>query len=586
MKRITWWMPLLGMVAAMLLLTSSREVRADTVWTARYWNNKTLSGTPVLQRNESGLLNDWGEGSPDPLVNSDSFSARWEGNLSATAGTYRFTATMDDGMRVWVDGVLIIDSWWDSQVHSMSADRYLTEGNHGVKVEYYQAGGRAVAKLVWEWIGGGSTTIQNWRGEYFNNTSLAGNPVLVRDDLNLDFDWGTGSPLGNVVNSDQFSVRWTRNVGFNAGRYRFQATVDDGVRLWVNNVLIIDQWHQAPPTPYTAEIELPGGTLPVKMEYYEGGGGAVARLGWTQISGATFSNWRGEYYSNKFLAGSPVFQRDDSQVDFNWGYGSPGGGIGSDDFAVRWTRNLSLSAGRYRFTLTSDDGARLWVNSQLIIDKWYDRAVQSFNAEIDLPGSAVPVKVEYYENTQQAEVHLSWARVDGTQPPAGGPYSARVTANRLNVRQGPGVGYTVITTINRDTMVTLTHRNGDASWVRVILPNSTQGWVSATYLSGELKPFTFLPQSDTTAPPPAPPPTGAATATVVNAYFVNVRQGPGTSYGIITHVGRNAVVELAGYRNSNASWVKVRLASGTLGWMSSYYLRTSYPLTNLTVGGW
>jgi uncharacterized protein YgiM (DUF1202 family) len=469
----------------------------------------------------------------------------------------------------------------------MSADRYLNEGNHAVKVEYYEAGGMAIAKLVWNWISGGPTTVQNWRAEYYNNTSLAGNPVLVRDDLSIDFDWGTGSPLGNVVNADQFSVRWTRQVGFNAGRYRFQATVDDGVRLWVNNVLIIDQWHQAPATPYTAEIELPGGTIPVKMEYYENGGGAVARLGWTQIGGATFANWRGEYYSNKFLVGSPVFVRDDGQVDFNWGSGSPGGSIGVDDFGVRWTRDLSLSAGRYRFTVSSDDGARLWVNNQLIVDKWYDRAVQSFSAEITLPSGNVPVKLEYYDNTQQAEVHLTWTRLDGTTPPTGGQYTARVTANRLNVRQGPGTGNSIITTINRDTVVTLTHRNGDASWVRVILPGGAQGWVSATYLSGELKPFTFLPLMDAPAPTPAPPPpSGAATATIINAYFLNVRQGPGASYAIITHIARDTVVELAGFRNSNASWVKIKLASGTLGWVSSYYLRTSYPLSNLTVGGW
>jgi hypothetical protein len=65
------------------------------------------------------------------------------------AGTYTFTATADDGIRVWVDGVLIIDAWKNQAATTYTATRTLTAGDHQVKVEYYEASGGAVAKVSW-----------------------------------------------------------------------------------------------------------------------------------------------------------------------------------------------------------------------------------------------------------------------------------------------------------------------------------------------------------------------------------------------------------------------------------------------------
>ena len=380
---------LVFLAAAMLLgsllafVPANPLLAADASWQATYWNNKTLTGTAVLQRNEAELNHDWVDGSPDPLVNVDNFSARWTRSINFPASSaYRFTATMDDGMRVYVNNVLIIDSWWDSQVHSLSADVYLTAGDHTVKVEYYDAGGKAVAKLSWVPVGGTAPVpIANWKGEYFNNTSLTGSPVLVRDDASINFDWGVGSPAATVV-ADNFSARWTRTQSFDAGRYRFVAQVDDGVRLWVNNQLIINQWVNGN-TTYTAEIDLPSGNVPIQMEYFESVGGAIARLSWIKLSGS--GDWTGQYFNNTTLTGTPVLTRNDSQINFNWGSGSPATGINSDNFSVRWTRIMNFAAGRYRFTATSDDGVRVWVNGQLVVNGLSNHPPQTFTGDIDLP---------------------------------------------------------------------------------------------------------------------------------------------------------------------------------------------------------
>src|SRR5690606_22046565 len=215
---------------------------------------------------------------------------------------------------------------------------------------------------------------------------------------NVDFNWGNGSPATNVVNSDNFSARWTRNVNFTGGRYRFTAQTDDGVRLWVNGVLVIDWWRDQEATTRTAEVNVPSGSVAIRMEHYGRAGGALARRSWTPVQ-ATINNWRGEYFNNGTLSGSPVAVRDDANIDFNWREGGPLSGVGTDNFSARWTRSLVFEPARYRFIARVDDGVRLWVNNQLIIDKWYPQSVQPHSGEITLGGGSISVRMEYFDRT-------------------------------------------------------------------------------------------------------------------------------------------------------------------------------------------
>ena len=85
---------------------------------------------------------------------------------------------------------------------------------------------------------------------------------------------------------DQFSVRWTGQVkpAFSE-QYTFFTNSDDGVRLWVNNQLIIDNWTNHAPTENSGMINLvTGQKYDVKMEYFENGGGAMATMSWSSAS--------------------------------------------------------------------------------------------------------------------------------------------------------------------------------------------------------------------------------------------------------------------------------------------------------------
>jgi YVTN family beta-propeller protein len=126
-----------------------------------------------------------------------------------------------------------------------------------------------------------STANGGLRGDYYNNISLSGTPVLTRTEA-VNFDWGSGSPGGGVA-TNNFSARWTGSVlASTTGSYRFRTVSDDGVRLWVNGVQVINNWtDHAATTNTSGTINLVAGQrYSIRLEYYERSGSAVMRLRW------------------------------------------------------------------------------------------------------------------------------------------------------------------------------------------------------------------------------------------------------------------------------------------------------------------
>jgi PA14 domain-containing protein len=95
----------------------------------------------------------------------------------------------------------------------------------------------------------------------------------VRNDTDVNFNWGQGSP-DPAVPADNFSARWTRTLNFEGRVYRFSVLADDGVRVFVDNAVVIDEWHSATSTTYTADVNLAAGLHILRIEYYEATGDA------------------------------------------------------------------------------------------------------------------------------------------------------------------------------------------------------------------------------------------------------------------------------------------------------------------------
>jgi cytochrome c peroxidase len=265
-------------------------------------------------------------------------------------------------------------------------------------------------------------------GSYFNNTALSGTPALTRTE-NVDFNWDVASP-GPGIGVDQFSVRWAgKVVAPVTGSYVFRTETDDGVRVWVNGVQVINNWTDHGPTVDSSiPITLAAGQrADIVMEYYENGYGATARLLWL-TPGATgdvaipaarllplstptvVPGLVGSYFNNLSLSGTPAFTRSEN-VEFDWGEGSPGTGVGVDSFSVRWTGKLTAPvAGTYVLQTEGDDGMRMWVNGTQMVNDWTDRGPTLNNTPgiVLTAGQQVSIVLEYYENGYGATARLRW----------------------------------------------------------------------------------------------------------------------------------------------------------------------------------
>ena len=346
-----------------------------------------------------------------------------------------------------------------------------------------------------------------WFINYWDNTNMEGAPVATGTTGVIDYDWGTGSPAAGVP-SDRWSAQWTAYIEFTPGTYRFYTQNDDGVRVFLGDKHIITDWNVHPVQNNEATVSLLGGSYSMAVDFFDEGDWALLKLGWQRIgppkSGAADvtiipsrppapppppvaqSTWLAKYWNNSSLTGSPALTRNETAVDYDWGTGSPVPGvIGVDNFSVRWSRAVYFPAGAYRFTTQSDDGIRVSINGNRIIDNWTSHPLQTDTADVDLAAGTYTLIVEYFENTGQAVAKFSWQQHVAESGPTG--VSASVNTYSLNMRQGPSTTFSIITKLPRGTVVPVVGRTSNSNWLQVNYHGAT-GWVWApfTSISGDL----------------------------------------------------------------------------------------------------
>jgi PA14 domain/K319L-like, PKD domain len=356
-------------------------------------NNGSHFVTPKGNRLDANVNFAWAGTAPFTGVTADNFSVRWAGKvLAPQTGNYTFTTIADDGIRLWVGGVLVIDNFVDqSATQKNSPPVALVAGNYyDIRVDYYEHGGDAVAKLLWSYPGQAQTPIQTSqlyapanqapvinagtdRTITTGSTSLTGTATddgLPSPPAALTIGWSKVSGPGTVGFGSPTAL--TTTVTFSSsGTYVLRLTVSDGGLTSTDDVTIV--------TNTAAAAGLTG-------QYYNDPG-----------TGAHF--------------GTLVLTRTDSPVNFSWS-GSPATGVNGNNFSVRWTGQVEAPVtGNYRFITVSDDGVRLWVNGQQMINNWTDHGVTTdTSGTIALTaGQRYTITLEFYEKTGSATINLQWS---------------------------------------------------------------------------------------------------------------------------------------------------------------------------------
>ena len=263
-----------GIQAVELAFSPAELDYQPDLWRGEYFDNPDLTDVPIIDRFDSQIDFNWGMAAPDAaLLPADGFSVRWSRDVTfLTSGTYHLATSHDDGLRVYVDDVLVpdLDQWnTTGEVAIHGADLHIDAGIHTVRVEYRDVSGTAVPRFnLWLKPGDAMSVDDAWQVEFRNNADLLGEPAFSRTDPVINFDWGLSSP-DPLVFADDFSVRWTQEQVFKtSGTYHIAATTYDGIRVYIDDTAVLDQWSDVGgPNTYAADVYVTGGTHTVRVEY-------------------------------------------------------------------------------------------------------------------------------------------------------------------------------------------------------------------------------------------------------------------------------------------------------------------------------
>lgn len=248
-------------------------------WKASLFPNQNLSGAPVAMADVQSINFDWGSGSPSALLPGDGFSLRFERTINFAPGYYQFELLADDGVRLWLDNSLLINEWHGASANMYTVSRTLS-GQHDLRLEYFEASGLASLRFTYEIF----SQSPAWNVTYYRGTGLEGQPLLVqqepRSQLPLDQNWAFGSPAPDVLGEDFWSARWVGQFWFASGDYLFHARVDDGVRVYVDGLRVLDYWYDGYKEIANRFTAIGQGPHTIKVEYYERSGAASVRVWW------------------------------------------------------------------------------------------------------------------------------------------------------------------------------------------------------------------------------------------------------------------------------------------------------------------
>ena len=259
-------------------------------------------------------------------------------------------------------------------------------------------------------------------GQYWNNTSQSGDPVLTRVDKNINFNWDTASySYGQPV--DFYSAQWSGYfVAPVTGDYYFGGSNDDGmtVKLGPSDQQVYSQACYSGICYGSSYHMTQGQVVSIHVLFSEVSGAAYAKLyvkgpvaeqvvpsDWLQTGARPIAQphgLTGSYYTNNAgynLDASDkqlIVRRTDAVLNFNWGTGGPVPGVATD-FMTRWSGYITLSAGDYVFGTNADDGAKIKIGDISVVDNYANGCCsEKYGASYHFNAGIYPIQIDYYDS--------------------------------------------------------------------------------------------------------------------------------------------------------------------------------------------
>lgn len=234
------------------------------------------------------------------------------------------------------------------------------------------------------------------------------------------------------------------------------------------------------------------------------------------LAQAPSGSWLAQYWNGIDLAGAPAVQRIEASINHNWGTGSPDPGIQSDFFSARWTGSFNLPAGTYRLRARSDDGIRVRLNNQLVINDWSLHAVTEHTTDVQLAAGLHTFVVEYFEYQGEAVAAFWWEPVGQPTPvgvsisPTAGPAGAVVQVHAWGFGPYAQVAVSIAPQFGAPVHTHTVAANASGQlWTTVTMPHTaTAGSLWVVTASADGRQGTSPPFRVEGTPPPTTSPCG------------------------------------------------------------------------------
>ncbi|MEH7356564.1 PA14 domain-containing protein, partial [Neobacillus drentensis] len=412
------------------------EYQEDILQARLSFDYEKISSNKVFYQAAEQVENNWAYGGPSGFP-VDGFEAYFDQSRTLPSGDYFMETLADDRAVTKVDGEVKIDNG-DNAPGQVNQALLLNmkSGYHDITTNYYE-------KVDKAYIYSHILPLGNWVAYYYPYNTFSGQPIAAKTISpsgaynSLSENNALGSPVPGQVPVDNFSAIYRTAKRLPAGEYVIRSKADDKIRVYIDGQLAYDGWTPVDFSQESIKVSITDRNVTnsaekdihwIEVQYSEQTGQSYLDFTILPLKEVFASDqWVGMFYSNKTLSGNPYIvggigaEQPINTLNFDWGFGSPHNRLPADGFSAKFIKKAFYNSGLYQINVSADDGVRVYVDGQKIIDSWKDGINTSYS-NFWLEQGNHEIVVEYYDLSSSAKLNVDMTEI----APEGGMFVSSV----------------------------------------------------------------------------------------------------------------------------------------------------------------